>query len=158
MRNQEARTSPKRQPRYWASTPVVRRWLVWAAALAAVCIAGYFAFAPRANAGLHPEPRPGVRGDRVQAPERYAADPQIAGVYAEVAKIPQVIDGIYCYCHCSEHHDHRSLLSCFEDDHGAQCEICLAEAFGAAMMHREGASLDEIRRVIDARMNPAAVS
>ena len=158
MRHQEARTPAKRQPRHAPLASLVRRWLVRATAVAAVCTAAYFAFSPRMHAGIHPGPRAGARGDRVQPPARYAADPQIAGVYAEVAKIPEVIDGIYCYCHCSEHHGHRSLLSCFEDDHGAECEICLAEAFGAAMMHREGASLEEIRRTIDARMNPPAAT
>ena len=45
----------------------------------------------------------------------------------------------------------RSLLTCFESEHGASCDICLGEARMAAEMHATGASLDAIRRAIDAR-------
>ena len=118
-------------------------------AVLGLLLAGYAALAPRASAGPNPHPREGITAARVQPPERYVSDPQIAAVYAEVAKIPEVVDGIYCYCRCSEHHGHESLLSCFESDRGAMCDTCLAEAHGAYLM---GASLDEIRQAIDARM------
>jgi hypothetical protein len=80
---------------------------------------------------------------------RYAAYPRIAEVYAMAAQIPHVLDGIYCYCDCSKHSDHRSLLTCFQDDHGAACDVCLTEAALAFRMVGEGRSLKEIRKAVD---------
>lgn len=110
---------------------------------------GYTAFASPAHAGEHPQPRSGITSAKIQPPERYASDPMIAQVYAEVAQIAPVVDGIYCYCDCSQHSGHYSLLSCFEDDHGARCDICLRQAHLAYVMTQQGASLDQIRQAID---------
>ena len=39
----------------------------------------------------------------------------------QVAKdIPWVLDSIYCYCHCDVFSKHKSLLSCYVDDHAAR--------------------------------------
>lgn len=121
--------------------------LILAGALALV--AGYRLLAPARAEARHPEPRPEVTAERVMAPERYAAYPRVAAVYREAAEIPHVLDGLYCYCHCSKHSGHRSLLSCFESDHGAACDVCLSEALMAARMTRQGASLQAIRAAID---------
>jgi hypothetical protein len=102
-----------------------------------------------ANAG-HPAPRQGLTAADVAPAERYAAYPRIAEVYEMVAQIPHVIDGIYCHCDCSKHSDHRSLLTCFQDDHGAACDVCLTEAALAFRMVGEGRSLKEIRKAVDA--------
>lgn len=114
----------------------------------AVGAAFYAALAPSAHAAEHPHPRAGVSAARVQPPEEFS-DPRIAQVYAEVAKIPEVADGIWCYCNCARHSGHYSLLSCFEDDHGANCDICLDQAHLAYTMTQQGRSLDEIRQAID---------
>lgn len=119
--------------------------------LLVVGIGVYGAIAPEARAS-HPEPRAGVTAERVQPPEQFADVPEIAAVYREVARLPHVMDGIYCHCRCSEHSGHYSLLSCFESDHGARCDICLGAAKLAATMSREGASLDEIRRAVDEQL------
>ena len=103
----------------------------------------------RANAH-HPEPRVGLTPRHVAAHERYAEDPHVAEVYEMAAAIPEVLDGLYCHCDCSRHSGHRSLLTCFQDDHGAACDVCLAEAALAYRMTREGSALREIRREIDA--------
>jgi hypothetical protein len=65
------------------------------------------------------------------------------------ADIPQVLDGLYCHCDCSNHSGHRSLLTCFQDDHGAACDVCLTEAALAFRMTGEGRSLKEIRKAVD---------
>ena len=104
-----------------------------------------------AEAASHPDPRAGVTAEKVVAPGRYASNPEIARVYAMAARIPNVLDGLYCHCECSKHSDHRSLLTCFESDHGAMCDICLGEAELAYRMTQEGRSLQEIRAAIDAR-------
>lgn len=101
------------------------------------------------TAGLHPAPRAEVTGEHVVPSDRYAAYPQVADVYQIAAQIPQVLDGLYCYCDCQENFSHYSLLDCFRSDHGAGCDICLAEAVIAWNMTRDGAGLAEIREVID---------
>ncbi|NOZ26249.1 MAG: hypothetical protein GXO94_09200 [Nitrospirae bacterium] len=40
--------------------------------------------------------------------------------YAAARNYPEVLDQVYCYCDCSEPpFYHKSLLSCFTEDHGA---------------------------------------
>ena len=34
-------------------------------------------------------------------------------------EIPEVLDQLYCYCHCDRSAGHRSLLSCYTDGHAA---------------------------------------
>jgi len=101
------------------------------------------------DSAQHPEPREHIAHDHVAPAARYASYPRVARTYALVAEIPHVIDGIYCYCACSEHSGHYSLLDCYKDDHAARCDVCLSEADMAHRMHREGKSLDEIRTAID---------
>ena len=74
---------------------------------------------------------------------------QVVQAYKAAQQVPQVLDGLYC--HCKENFNHRSLLSCFQSEHGASCDICQGEARMAAEMHRQGKSLEEIRRAVDAR-------
>ncbi|MBV9774244.1 MAG: hypothetical protein JO040_09865 [Gemmatimonadetes bacterium] len=124
-------------------------WPILVLGVLAVLAVGYSLFAPRASAAEHPAPRAGITAAHVQPAERYAEDPRVAQVYAEVAKMAETVDGLYCYCHCSRHAGHRSLLSCFEEDHGAQCDVCLGEADLAYRMKQQGASLEQIRREID---------
>ena len=39
--------------------------------------------------------------------------------YAAAKKYPEVMDQLYCYCTCDEPpFNHKSLLSCFTDNHG----------------------------------------
>jgi hypothetical protein len=98
---------------------------------------------------IHPEPRPGVHAGDVVSPERYAAYPRIQAAYEKAAAIPHILDGIYCHCDCEHHSGHYSLLDCFRDDHGAHCDVCMAEAELAHAMVQRGGTLDEIRAAID---------
>jgi hypothetical protein len=106
--------------------------------------------ATRTANGHHPTPRTGLTAADVVSHERYAAYPRIAEVYAMAAEIPTILDGLYCHCDCSSHSDHRSLLTCFQDDHGAACDVCLTEAALAFKMVGDGKSLKQIRRAVDA--------
>jgi len=47
--------------------------------------------------------------------------PQIRAAYAAAKEIPWVLDSIYCYCYCEESpvFRHKSLLSCYVDQHAA---------------------------------------
>jgi hypothetical protein len=106
---------------------------------------------PRTAEAAHPQPREGITAQQVVPAQRYSSDPRIARVYAMAARIPNVLDGLYCHCECSKHSDHRSLLTCFESDHGAMCDVCLGEAEIAFKMTQDGKTLEEIRTAIDAR-------
>jgi hypothetical protein len=124
------------------------RWVVAVMALIVVVLG--VATTRNANATPHPTPRSGLTAADVAPPSRYADYPRIQQVYEMAAQIPEVLDGIYCHCDCSKHSNHRSLLTCFQDDHGAACDVCLAEAALAFRMIGEGRSLKEIRRSVDA--------
>ncbi|MDX1623821.1 MAG: CYCXC family (seleno)protein [Gemmatimonadota bacterium] len=103
-----------------------------------------------AAADHHPAPRATAAEITLQPPARYARWPRLAATYRKAAEIPEVLDGIHCYCDCSEHSGHYSLLSCYEDDHAAQCDVCLSQAEMAWDMSGKGKSLETIRLATDA--------
>ncbi len=71
--------------------------------------------------------------------------------YAAAAAIPEVLDQLYCYCYCAESHGHKSLRTCFTNDHGSGCDICINEALLARQLHEKGATIKEIRAAIDSK-------
>ena len=103
---------------------------------------------------VHPDPRPDVTAERVVPPSLVLNTPGAAEAYAAARSAPQVLDGVYCHCDCSKHAGHRSLLTCFESDHGARCDICMGEATLAVQLAARGSSLGEIRHAIDQRFGP----
>jgi len=104
----------------------------------------------RSAGAAHPDPREMDHTGHVLPHEHFAGHPRVEQGYAHAAAIPQVLDGIYCYCRCSQHSRHYSLLDCFVTEHAAACDICLTEAAVAYRMSREGAALGDIRGAIDA--------
>lgn len=46
-------------------------------------------------------------------------DPQVRKAYQVAKEIPWVLDSIYCYCFCEESFQHKSVLSCYVDQHAA---------------------------------------
>ena len=68
----------------------------------------------------------------------------------EVAKeIPQTLAQLPCYCHCDRGMGHKSLHSCFEDDHAAHCAVCVDEALLAYRLEKtEGLSAAQVRERI----------
>jgi Protein of unknown function with PCYCGC motif len=124
-------------------------WVV--AGVAAVALLVVLA-RPRAGiAAGHPEPRPGITAERVLPPGMVPEGAGTLEAYEAARRVPQVLDGIYCHCNCSKSIGHRSLLTCFESDHGAYCDICMGEAMLAEKMHGSGNSLQQIRKAIDAQ-------
>jgi hypothetical protein len=99
--------------------------------------------------GDHPEPRANAASLPTESPSRYAGYARVSRVYAMAEAVKPTLDGLYCYCRCREHSDHYSLLTCFQTDHGAGCDVCLNQAALAYQMARRGASLDEIRQETD---------
>ena len=57
--------------------------------------------------------------------------------YKAVKAIPRTIAQLPCYCHCDEGFGHKSLYSCFEDDHAAHCAVCVDEALLAYRLEKD---------------------
>lgn len=69
--------------------------------------------------------------------------------YQAAAEIPQILAQLPCYCHCDRGMGHKSLHSCFEDDHAAHCVICVDEALLAYRLEKEeGLTAPQIRQRI----------
>ena len=117
-----------------------------AAALVAVLLLGR-----GVRGSHHPQPRPGVTAVGVLAAAGVPHTPGASEAYAAARRAPALLDGLYCYCHCKENIGHRSLLTCFESEHGAYCDICMSEAMLATGLAATGTSLAQIRQAIDAR-------
>jgi len=137
-------------------------WLIAGAAavalIAVVMLHRPRASAPPAPAALggagehgtaHPAPRPGITAANVLPVSFVPGTPGAAQAYAAARNAAATLDGVYCHCDCSKHAGHRSLLTCFEGEHGAYCDICMGEAMMAQGMMQQGRSLEEIRTAID---------
>ena len=81
-------------------------------------------------------------------------------VYAFAARHSDVLRYVPCFCGC-ERMGHRTNDECFIarrsatgqvvewEPHGVICEVCLDVAHEAMQLHNTGASIDQIRAVID---------
>ena len=68
-------------------------------------------------------------------PERFTGLTRDA--YRAVRQIPVTIAQLPCYCHCDEGFGHKSLYSCFEDEHAAHCDVCVREALLALTLEKQ---------------------
>jgi hypothetical protein len=57
--------------------------------------------------------------------------------YQIVKEMPQTIAQLPCYCHCDVGFGHKSLHSCYEDDHAAHCAVCVDEVLLAYQLEKE---------------------
>jgi hypothetical protein len=122
----------------------------WIVAGAAAVALGAVVLATRpASGSIHPNPRPGITGEKVLPDFAIPKNPGALEAYAAARRAAATLDGVYCHCDCSKHFGHRSLLTCFESDHGGFCDICMGEAMVASGMAARGQSLMEIRDAID---------
>jgi alpha-L-fucosidase len=79
-------------------------------------------------------------GDNAQSPYQTRA-------YDIAKKIPAVLHQQPCYCYC-DRMGHNSLHSCFENTHGAQCDICLQELYYTYAQTKKGKTAAQIRKGI----------
>jgi hypothetical protein len=79
-------------------------------------------------------------------------DLQVKPAYAVARRIPATIDRLHCFCECAESTTfrHKTLLTCFTDNHAAGCGICIREALIASDLKQKGASDDEIVTTVEA--------
>ena len=122
-------------------------WVVTGAAIAA--LVGVVYLQKPADASTHPTPRPGITAAKVVPESLTPRTPGASEAYAAAREAAATLDGVYCYCDCSKHAGHRSLLTCFESEHGSYCDVCMGEAIVASGMAKQGKSLTEIRTAID---------
>lgn len=67
--------------------------------------------------------------------------------YDLAAKIPAVLHQQPCYCYC-DRMGHKSLHSCFEGTHGAECSVCLKELYYSYQMTQKHKTAAQIRKGI----------
>jgi hypothetical protein len=122
---------------------------------------------PKSNKTVRSSPAPSTSAESPRArvpahfetaPPRESLGPTLnAAMFAgkirqayEVAKeIPTTLAQLPCYCHCDRGMGHKSLHSCFEDDHAAHCAVCVDEALMAYRLEKtEGLSAAEVRERI----------
>ena len=95
-----------------------------------------------------------LRGGETRAtlsPEYFSGS--TAAAYKIAKEIPEVIDSLHCYCECKKHFGHKSLLTCYVDDHAAYCDVCMDEAFMAYELHKQGKGVADIRRQVDEKFS-----
>ena len=57
--------------------------------------------------------------------------------YRAAREIPVTLAQLPCYCHCDRGFGHKSLYSCFEDEHASHCAVCVNEALLAFKLEKE---------------------
>lgn len=57
--------------------------------------------------------------------------------YRAAREIPVTLAQLPCYCHCDQGFGHKSLYSCFQDDHASHCDVCVREALLALKLEKE---------------------
>lgn len=97
----------------------------------------------------HPEPRPGIDALRVLTTDQLDS-PGAAELYDGIRAIPEIADGVRCYCGCADLPNYYSLLTCHEEEGMAQwCDICQGEARIVIQLQAEGMTLNQIRGAVD---------
>lgn len=84
------------------------------------------------------------------APDRFTG--KTFAAYKAVREIPNTIAQLPCYCYCDEAHGHKSLHSCYENEHASSCAVCVDEVLMAYQLEKEKRlSPPEIRQAIIAK-------
>ena len=81
-------------------------------------------------------------------PERF--DGEIRRAYQLAKEMPETLAQLPCFCYCDTT-GHRSLHSCYEDEHSAGCSICLDSCLLAAKLKKEGVEVAQIRERLIAK-------
>lgn len=57
--------------------------------------------------------------------------------YQVAKQIPDTLAQLPCYCECDKAFGHKSLHTCFVDDHASHCAVCVDEALLAYRLEKE---------------------
>lgn len=86
-------------------------------------------------------------------------DPKVQSTYRKAQEVADRLDQMYCYCHCQKSTlAHKSLLTCFQSRHAAECGICLHEADLAHADWKAGLPLAATIKTVDMMYNNGAPS
>lgn len=99
---------------------------------------------PAYHAGAPTKPQPAILSGKQLTGPNFAHAYQVT-VYKMAAKVPNVLYQQPCYCRCDRTFDHKSLHSCFEVTHGAECSTCMREAVYAYQQTKLGKTPAQIR-------------
>jgi hypothetical protein len=69
-------------------------------------------------------------------PEKFK-DLETKAAYKIAQENPTLLLQLPCYCYCDDGINHKSLLSCYIDEHAAHCDICMKEAIDADRLQKE---------------------
>ena len=69
------------------------------------------------------------------APDKFIGKTRDA--YRVAKQIPATLAQLPCYCECDRGYGHKSLHSCFEDDHASHCAVCVDEALLAYQLQTQ---------------------
>jgi hypothetical protein len=61
----------------------------------------------------------------------------------------ELLDSMFCYCNCKKNYGHKSLLSCYVDNHAEKCKICRDQTFYADSQYRQGKNIAQVRIAVD---------
>ena len=120
-----------------------RRSLFTTAIASAAAVAGLKAAdepVPAYHKTLPKQPLPATKD-----PQLYADRPVVQKVYELAGKVKPVLYQMPCYCSCDKFAGHGSLLDCFVDAHGEECNICQHEAVFAYRQSKAGVPVAQIR-------------
>jgi Protein of unknown function with PCYCGC motif len=70
---------------------------------------------------------------------------KVKQAYQVAKEIPQTLAQLPCFCECDRSIGHKSLHSCYEDEHAVGCGICLDSALMASNLKQQGIGDTEIR-------------
>ena len=113
---------------------------------------------PAAKLGPHPQDNLPPLPFQAYAPPR--PPDVVRAVYRFAAEHPEILGYVPCFCGC-ERAGHRGNDDCFVktrntqgdviewEPHGLDCAVCIDVANEAMQMHRTGASVKDIRAVIE---------
>ena len=86
-------------------------------------------------------------------PIRFAKgfEPDVKASYEAARKYPDMLDRLHCFCECKEsaREHHKTLLTCFTNEHAAGCGICQHEALLAARLKDQGASDADVELTVE---------
>ena len=77
---------------------------------------------------------------------------KVREAYQAAKDHPQLLAQLPCFCYCDTI-GHKSLHSCYEDDHSTGCTVCIDSALTARQLSKEGKGAKEIRDTLIARYN-----
>lgn len=100
----------------------------------------YYTAAPH-----HPD-HPLLSGDQLTG--LYFQHPYQVRAYQMAAKVEGALFAQPCYCRCDRALRHKSLHSCFEGTHGAECATCMRQAVYTYQQTKLGKTPTQIRQGI----------